>query len=204
MALPVTAAAIAGSSLLSASSAIAQGKAGLAASRFNSQVAERNARLQEQEADLIKRSSEYQIAQFRKNFSNFIATQGVALRYNGFDASSGTGLLLLTESAKEADEEIRNRRYNAAVESQRALSAAEDIRLQSEIDRQMARANMSAARRQAFGSLLSGGAQMYSMRSPSGFTQPRISAYSLGESAAPTFKGSTGIPFGPAEGYTGG
>ena len=204
MADPVSATLIAGSTLLSASSAIAQGKAGLAASRFNSQVAERNARVQEQEAQLIEKSSEYQIAQFRKNFSNFIATQGVALRYNGFDASSGTGLLLLTESAKEADEEIKNRRYNASVESQRALSAAEDIRLQSRVNREMAKAGMQAARMQAFGSLLSGAGQIYGMRNPSNVTQPSVSAYSSGESAAPTFTGSTGIPFGPAEGYTGG
>ena len=53
MALPVTAAAIAGSSLLSASSAIAEGKAQFAASKFNQQVAERNAKLAEQESQSI-------------------------------------------------------------------------------------------------------------------------------------------------------
>lgn len=204
MADPVTAAAIAGSSLLSASSAIAEGKAQFASARFNQQVAERNAKLAEQESQLILNQSEYAINQFRKQFDFLKSSAGNALRYNGFEASSGTGLKVQLAMAKEADVEISKRRYNANVESQRALNQAEELRLQGQMGMAMGRAARSASRVAAASSLLSGAAKMSSILSPSPSAQPSTSAFSSGETSAPTFTGSTGIPFGPAEGYTGG
>ena len=149
-------AAQAGSSLLSAQSAIAEGKGQLQAAKYNAKIAERNAKIAEQEADLIQRSSEYEIANFRKQFKFLSASAGNALRYNGFDASSGTGYIVQKEMAKEADTEIAARRYNATVESQRALNQAEELRMQGELGIAMGRYARSAGRYAAAGTVLSG------------------------------------------------
>ena len=155
-ALPIAMAATAGSSLLSAQSAIAEGKAQFRAAKYNAEIAERNAKIAEQEADLIQRSSEYEIANFRKQFKFLSASTGNALRYNGFDASSGTGYLVQKEMAKEADTEIAARRYNATVQSQRALNQAEELRMQGELGIAMGRYARSAGRYAAAGEMLRG------------------------------------------------
>ena len=153
--------AMAGSTLLGAAGTIAEGKAQYNAAKFNAQVAERNAKLAEQEADLIVSRSEYEINQFRKQFDFLRSSAGNALRYNGFEASSGTGLKVQLEMAKEADTEIAMARYNANVERQRALNQAQDLRLQGRLDMAMGRYAKSAARTSAIAGLLSGGAKTY-------------------------------------------
>ena len=65
--------------------------------------------------------------------------------------------------AKEADVEIARRRYNANVESQRALSQAEELRLQGRMGVAMGRAARSASRVGAASSLLSGTAKVSSI-----------------------------------------
>lgn len=152
-------AAMAGSTLLSASGAIAEGKAQYNAAKYNAQVAKRNAKLAEQEAELIVARSEYEINQFRKQFDFLRSSQGNALRYNGFEASSGTGLKVQLAMAKEADAEIAMARYNANVEKQRALSQAEDLRSEAKAGIAMGRYAKSASKTQAAATLLSGGAK---------------------------------------------
>lgn len=203
MADPITATLVVGSSLLSARSALAQGAAANAAGQFNANMAERNAKVAEQNAEQIKRSSEFDINRFRDNFDDLQATSAQAFRYNGFVATGGTPLQVLLDNAREADEEIHIRRYNASIGQQQALESAAEQRLQGRLDRMMGRSAQRASYYQAAGSLLGGAAQISNIFGPSSITQPQASAYSAGESAAPTFEGSTGIPFGPAEGYTG-
>lgn len=206
MADPVTATIVATSSLLSARSAVQQGAAARAAGQFNANMAERNAKVAEQQAEQIKRSSEFDINRFRDNFADLQATAAQAFRYNGFVATGGTPLQVLLDNAREADTEIALRRYNASIGEQQALESATEQRLQGRLDRMMGRSAQRASYYQAAGSLLGGGARISSIFSRSPLTQSKGfgSAYSFGESPAPTFEGPTGIPFGPAEGYTGG
>ena len=204
MADPVTATIVAGASLLSASSAVQQGAAAKAAGQFNANMAERNAKVAEQQAEMIKRSSEFDINRFRDNFSDLQATAAQAFRYNGFVATGGTPLQVLLDNAREADTEIALRRYNASIGEQQALESATEQRLQGRLDRMMGRSAQKASYYQAAGSLLGGAAKISSIFGPSSVTQPQVSAYSATERAAPTFTGSTGIEFGPAEGYIGG
>ena len=79
MADPVTATIVATSSLLSARSAVQQGAAARAAGQFNAQMSERNAQIAEQQAEQIKRSSEFDINRFRDNFSELQASTAQAL-----------------------------------------------------------------------------------------------------------------------------
>ena len=57
--------AVAGSSLLSARSALQQGATQAAAGRFNQQIAERNAKVLERRQDEIDRSTALDISRFR-------------------------------------------------------------------------------------------------------------------------------------------
>ena len=163
MADPVTATLVAGTSLLSARGALAQGAAANAASQFNANMAERNAQVAEQQAEMIKRSSEFDINRFRDNFSDLQATSAQAFRYNGFVATGGTPLQVLLDNAREADEEIALRRYNASIGEQQALESATEQRLQGRLDRMMGRSAQRASYYQAAGSLLRGGAQISAM-----------------------------------------
>jgi len=195
--------AVAGSSLLSASSAIQQGATQAAAGRFNQQVAERNAKALEKQQDQIDRSTSLDIARFRKNFDRLQGAASQAFRYNGWVASGGTPLQILLANASEADEEIALTRYNAEVGKQQLQEEALNMRLQGRLQRMYGQAARRAGYMRAATSLLQGAAQGYSLLQNQP-TPPVASAYSSGESAAPTFTGPTGIPFGPAEGYTGG
>ena len=152
--------ALAGSTLLQAQGQVAAGKAQYNAARFNAQVAERNAKLAEQQAEQIRIRSSYERNQFRKQFDFLRSSQGNALRYNGFEASSGTGLQVQLEMAKEADAEIAVARYNANIEKQRALNQAQGLRSQAGAELAMGRYQRSAGRYAAMGTLLSGAASM--------------------------------------------
>ena len=163
MADPVTATIVAGASLLSASSAVQQGAAAKAAGQFNANMAERNAQVAEQQAEQIKRSSEFDINRFRENFDDLQATAAQAFRYNGFVATGGTPLQVLLDNAREADTEIALRRYNASIGEQQALESATEQRLQGRLDRMMGRSAQKASYYQAAGSLLSGGAKIAGM-----------------------------------------
>jgi hypothetical protein len=163
MADPVTAALVAGSSLLSAQSAVQQGAAARAAGQFNANMAERNAKISEQQAEQIKRSSEFDINRFRDNFDDLQATAAQAFRYNGFVATGGTPLQVLLDNSREADTEIALRRYNASIGEQQALESATEQRLQGRLDRMMGRSAQKASYYQAAGSLLSGGAKIAGM-----------------------------------------
>ena len=196
--------AVAGSSLLGAQSALQQGATQAAAGRFNQQIAERNAKVLERQQDQIDRSTALDIARFRKNFDRLQGAASQAFRYNGWVASGGTPLQVLLANASEADEEIALTRYNAEVGKQQLQEEALNMRLQGRLQRMYGQAARRAGYMQAATSLLQGAAQGYSLLQNQPTPPTGASAYSSGESAAPTFKGPTGIPFGPAEGYTGG
>lgn len=163
MADPITATVVATSSLLSARSALAEGAAARAAGQFNAQMSERNARVAEQQAEQIKRSAEFDINRFRDNFSELQATSAQAFRYNGFVATGGTPLQVLLNNAREADEEIAMRRYNASIGEQQALESATEQRLQGRLQRMQGAAAQTASYYRAAGSLLAGAAQIKAM-----------------------------------------
>lgn len=163
MADPVTVALVAGTSLLSARSALQQGAAARAAGQANANMAERNAKVAEQQAEQIKRSAEFDVNRFRSNFGDLQASAATAYRFNGFVASEGTPALQLLENAREADEEILAIRYNASTQAQQALESATESRLQGRLDRMRGAQAQKASYYQAAGSLLRGGTQIAGM-----------------------------------------
>ena len=163
MAQPLAVGAIVGGGLLSASSALQQGAAAKASAQFNAQISERNARLAEQQAEQLKRASEFDIQRFRDDFSELQASSAQAFRYNGFIATGGTPLQVLLENAREADEEIALRRYNAAIGQQQALESATEQRLQARLQRMQGSQAQRAGYFQAASSLLGTAAQVSQM-----------------------------------------
>jgi len=168
MADPITiaVAATAGSSLLSAKAALESGKAQQRANEFNAQVQERNAKVSEQQANLIQKKSELDIQRFQQDFNRLQAATMQAFRYNGFVATGGTPLKVAMENARQADEEIAMRRYNAAIGEQQALESATESRMQADLNRLYGRQARTASYYQAGSTLLSGasrGAQIQAM-----------------------------------------
>ena len=151
--------AVAGSSLLSARSALQQGATQAAAGRFNRQIAERNAKVLERQQDEIDRSTALDISRFRKNFDRLQGAASQAFRYNGWVASGGTPLQVLLANASEADEEIASTRYNAEVGKQQLQEEALNTRLQGRLQRMYGQAARRAGYIQAATSLLQGAAQ---------------------------------------------
>jgi hypothetical protein len=158
MADPVTIAvgAVVGSSLLSAKASLESGKAQQRANEFNAQVQERNALVSEQEAELLRKKSELDIQSFQQDFDRLQASTMQAFRYNGFVATGGTPLKVAMENARQADEEIAMRRYNAAIGQQQILESATEARMQADLNRLYGRQARQASYYQAAGSLLSG------------------------------------------------
>jgi hypothetical protein len=89
-----------------------------------------------------------------------------AFRYNGFVATGGTPLKVAMENARQADEEIAMRRYNAAIGQQQALESATEARMQADLNRLYGAQASQASYYQAGSTLLSGasrGAQIQAM-----------------------------------------
>jgi len=158
MADPVTLAigAAAGSALLSAKAALDAGKAQQRASEFNAAVNERNAQIAEQEGEQLKLASELQIRDFSKSFDRLQASTMQAFRYNGFVATGGTPLRVALENAKQADEEIAMRRFQASIGQQQAAESATAERMQAGLNRMYGQQARKASYYQAGSSLLSG------------------------------------------------
>ena len=123
------------SSLVAANGARQVGKAQQAANNYNADINERNALANEQDAVQLKIASQLDIARFRKEFSDLQDATSQAFRYNGFVAEGGTPLKIALANAKEADEEIAIRKYNAAVGVQELEESAVQNRMQAQLNR---------------------------------------------------------------------
>tara|TARA_R100000700_G_scaffold37257_1_gene47239 strand:+ start:4031 stop:4597 length:567 start_codon:yes stop_codon:yes gene_type:complete len=85
----------------------AAGAGALATAEFNNKIRLRNERVAKQEADLRERVGDREALRFRKKFSKLQATTETAFRKNTGSASTGTPLLVLMDSANEAEEEVQ-------------------------------------------------------------------------------------------------
>ena len=146
-----------GSSLLGAGAAIDSGKAQQVANDFNASVSKRNARVAEQQADLIRLNSQFDIQTLLSAVGEIQAQQERALTFNGWDADTGTGLMLQLESAAKIDNDIATIEYNSALQQAQALESAVQDRLQADLSTLYGKQARRASQFAAAGSLLSGG-----------------------------------------------
>ena len=125
-----------------------------AAYNYNSDINERNALAFEQQAEQAEFINEIEITEFREQYADLRDAQAQAFRYNGWIAEEGTPLKVALASAQEADEEIANRRYNAAVSAQEIREQGVQERMQSQLNRMYGKAAATEGKARAAASLM--------------------------------------------------
>ena len=115
---------------------VAQYKQQGAIGKYNQAVANRNAQVAEQEAALIEKQSEFDIARFDKDFRKVEGETKVALAKSGVVQGSGTAYKIAAANAREAELEKDIMRYNSKVAQSRKIESANFARIQGNISRQ--------------------------------------------------------------------
>lgn len=174
MGIEAAIAATAVSAISGANSARAIGKSQQVANEYNAAVSERNAKVNEQDAVQLKIQSELEIAQFQKEFRNLQDATSQAFRFNGFVAESGTPLKVALASAKEADNEIAIRRYNADLGEQRLKESALQNKMQADLSRLYGRQARAAGNIRAGQSLLAGFTSVANLNASSSLSRQNI------------------------------
>ena len=107
--------------------------------KYNQAVANRNANVAEQEAALIEKQTEFDIARFDKDFRRVEGETKVALAKSGVVAGSGTAYKIAASNAREAELQRQIISYNSKVAQSRKIESANFARIQGNIARQSAR-----------------------------------------------------------------
>ena len=109
-----------------------------AAGEYNQSISNRNAIVAEQEAEIIRQRTEYEIAQFDRKFAALQGQTKTAVLKSGAELS-GSGLRILRSNAREAEIEKDMIEYNSKIGQSRAYEQANFARMQGELARQQAR-----------------------------------------------------------------
>jgi len=107
--------------------------------KYNQAVSNRNAQVAEQEAALIEKQTEFDIARFDKDFRRVEGETKVALAKSGVVQGSGTAYKIAASNAREAELQRNIMRYNSKVNQARKIESANFARIQGNIARQQAR-----------------------------------------------------------------
>jgi hypothetical protein len=107
--------------------------------KYNQAVANRNANVAEQEAALIEKQTEFDIARFDKDFRRVEGETKVALAKSGVVQGSGTAYKIAASNAREAELQRNIMRYNSKVAQSRKIESANFARIQGNIARQQAK-----------------------------------------------------------------
>ncbi len=132
------------------------GKAEQQAQEFNAKVAERNAKVARLSKEQLRKQTEIDILDFKKDFENFQKVSAQMYRVNGFVAETGTPLQVMLDNAYEAEKEVAMIRHNSQIEQSRLEEQAIQGGMQADMNRAYGRSARDAGRYQAYGSLLSG------------------------------------------------
>ena len=148
--------AMAAGSIMSAAGQVKAGKAAKAAGRYRQQMAERNAKVVEQEKLVRHHKTGEDIVRFREQISATQGTARMALAKRGVRSDTGTGLRILMENAQRADEDIATAFYNAELGERSLDEKAQMMRLQGNLYAYEGRMQASAAYLKAGSSLITG------------------------------------------------
>ena len=122
-----------------AGTSIIAGRQASAAGEYNQAIFNRNAEVKEQEAEIIKQRTEYEIAQFDRKFAALQGQTKTAVLKSGAELS-GSGLRILRFNAEQAEIEKDMIEYNSKVGQARAYEEANFARMKGSLARQQARA----------------------------------------------------------------
>ena len=101
---------------------------------YNQQVANRNALVKEQEAEAIKKQTEFDIAKFDQQFEQLTGTTKVATLKSGVELS-GSALNILRYNAEQAEVQKDVMDYNSKVAQSQKMEEANFARIQGVIAR---------------------------------------------------------------------
>ena len=107
--------------------------------KYNKEVLDRKAVVLEQEAALIEKQTEFDIATFDKNFRKFEGETKVALAKSGVVQGSGTAYKIAAANIREAELQKNIIRYNSKVAQSRKIESANFAKIEGNIVRQQSR-----------------------------------------------------------------
>ena len=140
--------------------------------KYNQGIANRNALVKEQEAEILDNKLNLELAQFDKNFTKLQGTQVVNTLKSGAEFS-GTARNIQLSNLYEAEVEKDIARYNTEIGKSRKFEEANFARISGEVARQQSRLAQ-------LGTLASTGTSLLSM---SNFSSPSSSQGQLGSTA---------------------
>tara|TARA_R100001443_G_scaffold99105_3_gene106229 strand:+ start:1030 stop:1527 length:498 start_codon:yes stop_codon:yes gene_type:complete len=154
MAVYVAAGTALAGGLVSAAGASKSAKAQRAAAEFNARVMERNAKVAKQEAEQQLFMNERDMLRFSRIATDFIKNQQAYYSGSGVVSGQDSALVVALESANNADEQIRNKTYDAEVAALGMREQATGLKLQAGLTRMEGAAKARATRIQGMASLL--------------------------------------------------
>ena len=117
---------------------IAAAQQASALGKYNQQVYNRNALVKEQEAEAIKKQTEFDIAKFDQQFEQLTGTTKVATLKSGVELS-GSALNILRYNAQQAEIEKDILDYNSKVAQSQKIEQTNFARIQGTIARREAK-----------------------------------------------------------------
>ena len=158
-----TALMVAGTAL-TVSSQLAAGRAAKKAADYNASVNERNAKKAEIQAENIARVTEFSIQRSRKKFQKLNDRTQMAVRGNGWLATTGTPLKMLLQNAMNYEEDVAAQRLQSEVKRQEQFEVATNQRLNAQLQRMQGKVAREVSKTQAMGTLLTNTGQIISMQ----------------------------------------
>jgi len=113
---------------------IAAGKQASALGKYNQSVQNRNALVREQEAEAIKKQTEFDVARFDQQFEQLVGQTKVATAKSGVERS-GTALNIARFNAEQAEIQKDVMDYNSQVAQSQKMEQANFARMQGVIAR---------------------------------------------------------------------
>ena len=106
---------------------------------YNEGVLNRKAAVLEQEGELIAKQTEFDLAQFDKEFRKLEGKTKVALAKSGAVIGEGTGRRIEINNLREAEIEKNNIRYNSQIAQAKKFEEASFAKINADIAKQQAR-----------------------------------------------------------------
>jgi len=156
-----------GGTALTVSSQLAAGRAAKKAADYNASVNERNAKKAEIQAENIARVTEFSIQRSRKKFQKLNDRTQMAVRGNGWLATTGTPLKMLLQNAMNYEEDVAAQRLQSEVKRQEQFEVATNQRLNAQLQRMQGKVAREVSKTQAMGTLLTNTGQIISMQKTS-------------------------------------
>jgi len=107
--------------------------------KYNQAVQDRKASILEQESAQIEKQTEFDIAQFDKQFQKLEGETKVNLAKSGVEQGSGTGYRIAMANAREAELQRNIMRYNSKVAADKKMEEANFARISGQLARQEAK-----------------------------------------------------------------